>query len=101
MIDNVTTETALAADLERAHWLGVGAATAGLQDAALGPARLVGPGVSTLAEAAVSSATPFLRAPLLGRIHRATRLHPNDSSDTLCPTCGVPAPCDTARALRG
>jgi len=88
----------LAQELERAHRAGVGAGTAGLQDAALGARRLWGPGVPALADAAVSSATPFLRAPLLGRISGALRLHP--AVDGACPTCRVPAPCPTAQALR-
>lgn len=87
-------------DLEQAHQRGVGAATAGLRDAALGALRLRGPGVPTLAEAAVSSATPFLRAPLLARISRAVLLHPPaGDGGGRCPTCRVPAPCDTAREL--
>jgi hypothetical protein len=79
----------------------VGAATAGLQDAALGGLRLAGPAVRTLAEAAVSSATPFLRAPLLGRISAAGRLHPIAGDDTGdCPTCRTTAPCPTAQELQ-
>ncbi len=89
--------TSFAADLEQAHVYGVGAASAGLQDAALGTARLTGPAVGTLADAAVTSATPFLRAPLLGRISAALLLHPPVGT---CPTCRTPAPCDTARVLR-
>lgn len=86
--------------LEQAHRYGVGAAVAGLRDPALGPLRLAGPAVPVLAETAVTSATPFLRAPLLGRISRALLLHPvagTDEGD--CPTCGVVAPCATAEAL--
>jgi len=91
----------LAADLEQAHDYGVGAASAGLQDAALGALRLTGSAVGQLADAAVTSATPFLRAPLLGRISAALLLHPpaGDGAGT-CPTCATAAPCDTARALR-
>jgi hypothetical protein len=92
----------LAADLELAHVRAASAAAAGLADAALGPARLAGPGVPALAEAAVSSATPFLRAPLLARLRAVRRLHPADPALTgSCPTCGTPAPCPTARALIG
>ncbi|MEE6272811.1 hypothetical protein [Georgenia wangjunii] len=90
--------TALARELGEAHRQGVGAATAGLQDAALGAVRLSGDGVPVLADAAVSSATPFLRAPLLTRISRARLLH-TASADGLCPACGVSAPCETVRAL--
>jgi hypothetical protein len=88
-------------DLELAHGYGVGAAVAGLQDPALGRLRLTGPGVPRLAEAAVTSATPFLRAPLLGRISSALLLHPAaGDGDEHCPTCLTPAPCATARTLR-
>ena len=91
----------LSRDLEQAHVHGVGAARAGLCDAGLGPVRLSGPGVPVLAEAAVTSATPFLRAPLLGRISAALLLHPPaGGAGGSCPTCGVVAPCATARALR-
>jgi hypothetical protein len=90
----------LARDLDEAHSLGVGAASAGLQDAALGPARLTGDGVRLLADAAVSSATPYLRAPLLSRIARVLLLHPAAGDlDTTCPTCDEPVPCTTAQAL--
>ena len=94
--------SALSLDLEQAHGYGVGAAAAGLQDAALGPLRLSGgPAVRQLADAAVTSATPFLRAPLLGRISAALVLHP-PSGDLRgeCATCRTPAPCPTARTLR-
>lgn len=90
----------LAPALEAAHRHGVRAATAGLQDAALGGLRLTGPGVPTLAEAAVSSATPFLRSPLLGRMSAALVLHPPAGTGSgRCPTCLAPAPCPTAEAL--
>ena len=91
----------LSADLEAAHLQGVGAATAGLQDAALGAVRLTGTAVPVLADAAVSSATPFLRAPLLTRMSAALLLHPpgGDPGDR-CPTCGTPVPCATATVLR-
>jgi hypothetical protein len=102
--------TPLAAELERAHAYGVGAALAGLQDPGLGPVRLTGTAVPVLAEAAVTSATPFLRAPLLSRLHRVRRLHTptsadggpdggSDSSVRVCPTCRVPAPCPTVEEL--
>ena len=95
------TPTAAALALEQAHRYGVGAAIAGLSDAGLGAFRLTGPQVPLLAEAAVTSATPFLRAPLLARISGGLRLHPvaGDASGT-CPTCSVPAPCPTAEELR-
>jgi len=90
----------LAAHLRQAHRTAVAAATAGLQDAALGTGRLTGPGVAVLADAAVSSATPFLRAPLLTRISGALLLHPvAGDAGGACPTCAVPAPCPTAEAL--
>lgn len=81
------------------HRAATRAAAAGLSDAALGSARLQGPLVTTLAEAAVASATPFLRAPLLARLSAVERLHPmsGDASGD-CPSCGVPAPCSTAVA---
>jgi hypothetical protein len=91
--------TRLAADLEQAHRYATGAATAGLRDAGLGPLRLAGDGVPVLAEAAVSSATPFLRAPLLARLSRVRLLHPASGADGRCPTCSVPAPCPTAREV--
>ena len=91
--------TPLAAELEQAHVHGVGAASAGLQDAGLGPARLTGTAVPVLAEAAVTSATPFLRAPLLSRLHRVRRLHPPAGHEGVCPSCRVPAPCPTAKEL--
>lgn len=92
--------TALTHELERAHRQGVTAAGHGLQDAALGALRLTGSGVPVLAEAAVSSATPFLRAPLLSRIFNALRIHPvRGNAEGHCPTCGVPAPCQTALEL--
>jgi len=91
--------TPLAAELERAHLHGVGAASAGLQDPGLGPARLTGTAVPVLAEAAVTSATPFLRAPLLSRLHRVRLLHPVTGAE--CPSCRVPTPCPTAQELHG
>jgi hypothetical protein len=90
--------TPLASDLEVAHRHGVGAAAAGLQDAGLGPVRLTGSAVPVLAEAAVTSATPFLRAPLLSRLHRVRRLHTPDRQGW-CPACRVPAPCPTTEEL--
>ncbi|MFI6513886.1 hypothetical protein ACIBCT_40340 [Streptosporangium sp. NPDC050855] len=89
----------LARDLERAHGQGVGAASAGLRDAALGAVRLTGSAVPLLAEAAVSSATPFLRAPLLARISAVLLLHV-PGQDGRCASCGVPAPCPTTHTLR-
>jgi hypothetical protein len=92
--------TPLTGELEHAHRKGVTAAGHGLRDAALGELRLTGPGVAVLAEAAVSSATPFLRAPLLSRIFNALRMHPiAGNDDGACPTCKVPAPCQTAQEL--
>jgi hypothetical protein len=91
--------TPLAADLEQAHRHAVGAATAGLQDAALGTSRLTGSAVPLLADAAVSSATPFLRAPLLSRLSRVQLLHPLAGSEGQCPSCRVPAPCPTAQEV--
>jgi len=92
--------TLLTEDLERAHVDGVAAARAGMSDAALGPSRLTGPGVEALADAAVSSATPYLRAPLLARISAVRRLHPAaGDEDGRCPSCGVQAPCETTREL--
>ena len=95
------TPTRAARDLEQAHRYGVGAAVAGLSDPGLGRSRLAGPLVPVLAEAAVTSATPVLRAPLLARISGALRLHPPAGTEGgLCPTCAEPAPCATARELR-
>jgi hypothetical protein len=91
--------TPLATDLERAHRHATGAAVAGLRDAGLGPLRLSGPAVPVLAEAAVSSATPFLRAPLLSRLSRVRLLHPAAGVDGRCPSCAVPAPCPTAQEV--
>ena len=92
--------SALVVDLERAHGQGVGAAAAGLRDAGLGALRLAGPGVRVLADAAVTSATPFLRAPLRARISAAQLLHPRSGdAQGRCPTCGGVAPCPTAKAL--
>ena len=92
--------TLLTQDLERAHGRGVAAARAGMSDSALGARRLTGPGVEVLAEAAVSSATPYLRAPLLARMSAVQLLHPVDSTSPRdCPTCQVPAPCATAVEL--
>lgn len=96
------TPRALAEDLERAHRAGVAAASAGLCDPQLGSMRLAGQGVPELAEAAVTSATPFVRAPLLGRISAALALHPpHGDDDGCCPTCRAASPCATARALTG
>jgi hypothetical protein len=92
--------TALAVELDLAHDNGVQAAVAGLQDPGLGAARLTGSAVPTLAEAAISSATPFLRAPLLSRLSAGLRLHPPAGSDGRCPSCREPAPCRTAKELQ-
>jgi hypothetical protein len=89
----------LGEDLEFAHQRGVRAAVAGLQDAGLGAIRLTGTAVPELADAAVSSATPFLRAPLLNRIARVLTLHALPGAPGACPTCGVPAPCPTVLEL--
>jgi hypothetical protein len=92
--------TGLTDELESAHRQAVTAAGHGLQDAGLGSLRLTGSGVPVLAEAAVSSATPFLRAPLLSRIYNALRIHPVQGDETgRCATCDVLAPCPTAREL--
>jgi hypothetical protein len=91
--------TPLAAELERAHVHGVGAASAGLRDPGLGAVRLTGSAVPVLAEAAVTSATPFLRAPLLSRLHRVRRLHTAPVLGDDCPSCRVPAPCPTAKEI--
>lgn len=89
------------ADLELAHHQGAGAAMAGLADPGLGDMRLSGPNVAHLAHAAVSSATPFLRAPLLARASAALLLHPVAGDEHgACPTCGTAAPCATAVALK-
>jgi hypothetical protein len=92
--------TPLSADLEQAHRHAVGAAAAGLQDAGLGTTRLTGTAVPLLADAAVTSATPFLRAPLLARLSRVRLLHPPAGTDGRCPTCQVPAPCQTAQEVQ-
>ena len=90
----------LAQDLERAHLQAVGAARAGLQDAALGALRLTGTGVPVLADAAVTSATPFLRAPLLAKLSAALLLHPAAGHEHgRCTTCETAAPCKTSEAL--
>ena len=95
-----TGESGVGADLEAAHRSGVVAAVAGLCDAALGSLRLSGPDVPVLADAAVTSATPFVRAPLLTRISRVLLLHPPaGDEDGWCPTCRVAAPCATASAV--
>ena len=91
--------TPLAAALEQAHVYATGAAAAGLQDAGLGAVRLTGSAVPLLADAAVTSATPFLRAPLLSRLFRVRLLHPPAGTGGRCPSCAVPAPCPTAREL--
>jgi hypothetical protein len=92
--------SALGSELERAHRHAVRAATAGLQDSGLGALRLTGSAVPTLADAAVSSATPFLRAPLLSRLSRVRLLHPSIGVEA-CPTCDVAVPCPTAQEVDG
>jgi hypothetical protein len=95
-----SARTPAAAELEQAHTRAVSAAVAGMSDAALGGLRLTGTGVPGLAEAAVTSATPYLRAPILGRVSAALRLHPpGGEADDSCPTCGTAVPCATAQAL--
>ncbi|WP_461475538.1 family 1 glycosylhydrolase [Microbacterium sp. HJ5] len=79
------------------HRAATRAAIAGLRDPALGSARLTGPLVEILADAAVASATPFIRGPLLARLAAVERLHPYAGDETgSCPNCRVPAPCVTA-----
>ena len=96
----VRPATATEEELEQAHGHAVRAAVAGLCDPGLGASRLAGPGVPVLAEAAVTSATPYLRVPMLSRISAGLRLHPpgGDPGD-VCPTCGTAVPCETARVL--
>lgn len=92
--------TAAHDELEEAHRRAVGAASTGLQDSHLGGLRLTGSGVPVLAETAVTSATPYLRAPLLGRMSAALLLHPpGGEAGARCPTCGTAVPCATAEAL--
>lgn len=88
--------------LAEAHRLSGRAATEGVQDPALGSRRLGGDAVTAVAEAAVASATPHLRAPLLAQVGAASRPHPESVADGeagLCPTCLVPVPCPTAQVL--
>ena len=94
-------------DLDGAHRLSVRAATEGVKDPSHRNRRLgvggVPLAVEAEAEAAVASATPYLRAPLLSRMGAATRLHPASVGDgklVLCPTCHVPGPCPTAQILQ-
>jgi hypothetical protein len=54
-----------------------------------------------LADAAMTSATPSLRAPLLGRISAVLVLHPPAGGDDgVCPTCGTTSPCRSAQVLQ-
>ena len=100
-LDAAPRREPLAVALEEAHHLGVGAATNGLRDAALGHLRLSGPGVPALAEAAISSATPFLRRPLLARMSAVLLLHPPaGDADGCCRTCRTAAPCATSRTVQ-
>jgi hypothetical protein len=48
----------------------------------------------------VTSATPFLRAPLLARLSQVRLLHPPAAAGGLCPSCQVPAPCPTAKEVQ-
>ncbi len=89
----------LGEELEGAHPHAVRAAFEGLRDAGLGPMRLTGPAVPVLAESAVTSATPFLRAPLLARIRAAVLLHTPPDGSGPCPACGTPYPCATVDTL--
>jgi len=91
----------LARELDTAHRHAINAASAGLQDPALGAERLTGPVVGRLADAAVTSATPFLRAPLLAKISAVRLLHTPPAEDDAgrCPACNTPVPCDTFREL--
>ena len=94
------TVTPASAELEQAHQRAVRAAVAGRSDAGLAGLRLAEPGVSTLADAAVTSATPYLRSPFLGKISGALRLHPpGGEAGDFCPTCATAVPCATAREL--
>ena len=94
------TATPASVELEQAHQRAVRAAVAGLSDSGLAGLRLAGPGVGKLAEAAVTSATPYLRSPLLSKISGALRLHPpGGESGNSCPTCATAVPCATAREL--
>lgn len=86
--------------LDSAHHRAVQAAAAGLVDPGLGAQRLSGPDVPVLADAAVSSATPYLRAPLLARVSAVLHLHSVDAEPGVaCQTCGVPSPCPTVQVL--
>lgn len=87
--------------LDVAHARGVQAAIAGLSDAGLGEHRLEHQRVDLLADAAVTSATPYLRAPLLARLSAVLRLHSVDAEPgEPCTTCGAPSPCPTVEAVR-
>jgi hypothetical protein len=101
MSTDVVTGESMSLSLEQAHRRGVAAAASGLQDAALGGRRLTGPGVLDLADAAVTSATPFLRAPLLARMSQVLLLHrPPVETGAPCPVCHTQAPCQTYRTLQ-
>lgn len=86
----------LTADLLQTHKVATAAAAAGLQDAALGDVRLSQQWIETLADAAVASATPFIRAPLLQIISQVRLLHPSTGQ---CQQCHEPAPCRTAMVV--
>jgi hypothetical protein len=93
--------SALTLELEEAHRRGVQAAVAGLCDTSLGEAQLAGTTAPLLAEAAVSSATPYLRAPLLGRLSAVSLLHgAGMETGTICPSCGQVSPCQTQAAIQ-
>jgi hypothetical protein len=99
--EHAVRAAAHSSQLDVAHRQAVAAAVAGLQDPALAEIRLTGPGVGSLADAAVSSATPFLRAPLLAKMSAVAALHPAaGNADGFCGTCRIPAPCPTAEALQ-
>jgi hypothetical protein len=84
-----------------AHERAVRAAANGLADPGLGDQRVGGPEVILLADAAVTSATPYLRAPLLARMSAVLRLHSVDAEPgEVCAACGAPSPCPTVQVLR-
>jgi hypothetical protein len=86
--------------LDLAHERAVRAAANGLADPGLGDRRLQGPDTDVLAEAAVTSATPYLRAPLLARVSAVLNLHSVDADPGQdCAACGSPAPCPTVVVL--
>ena len=82
------------------HAAAVAAAHEGLCDPALGALRVPSADAGALAEAAVSSATPFVRGPLLSRMAEALLLH-SGGADGVCRECARPSPCPTTVLLRG